>query len=471
MPKKKPEFEVRVASGTGEMVPVVDHRFDGGGWPFSFEVVGDEANTWLEYFSTECAKRGWSCSGIGELAAEQNNGTLTVRPQTGSEPLLDLVWKRKRGGALAVRARASVGSALSKQEVSDLLDKTSSNCRIQAKETFYRRGHLTYEGRAWRGEIWLSNRLRLGPPSRMGTDAVFGTRAVIVDALIDGISWSAANALFGVQLREIAAFLSVVMRSELRPPGSSETGWTWGGDSKEPEVRQLGYFEPEHLQAMPAPGLCQPVPLTQVARPILRPEVRFQNDDHQISLPHDIVDLWQKSVALPPEQRRQFIQVATLWQASLSIWRDHPSSSFTLMVAAGEALKPPTAEYRDRKIYDVIEGLLGRSQADALRSQWVRAHDTRSQHIHTGALKGWEFELHAPMSTYRDPSFRQAGDLLWVTVSAAIVEWLLRGGSTGLAPSSRSRRRGRRIMRRVGWMFGALLGGVLLGWFLNRQLG
>ena len=455
------------------MVPVVDRRFEGGVWPFSLEIPVGEADTWLEYFSTECARRGWSCSGIGQLETRENSGTINVRPQSGSDPLVDLVWERKKEGPLVIRARAAAGATLSDQEISVLLDQVTSHCRNQVTEQFFRRGHLRYDGRASRGEIWLSDRLRLGPPSVLDETAVFGPRVLIMDALIDAISWSHANAVFGVQLREVAAFLSVVMRIEVRSSPVSERGWTWAATPTgqlEPEVRQLGYVEREHPQTMPAPGLSPPLPLAQVTRPILDPTARIQTDDRQVFLPNDTVDLWHKFMALAPEQRKQFVQVSTLWQASLSLWRDYPSSSFTLMVAAGEALKPPGQEYRDRKIYHVIEALLGRPQADALRAQSIRAHELRSQHIHTGDLKGWEFELHATMSTYRDPSFRQATDLLWITVSAGIIQWLSRGGSAGLSPSGRARRR-RGFFRRLGIIALILLSGVALGWFLRQQLG
>ena len=42
------------------------------------------------------------------------------------------------------------------------------------------------------------------------------------------------------------------------------------------------------------------------------------------------------------------------------------------------------------------------------------------------------------MSSFEDPSFRQASDVLWQTTSAAIIEWLRRGGTVGmLAPRRR----------------------------------
>jgi hypothetical protein len=211
------------------------------------------------------------------------------------------------------------------------------------------------------------------------------------------------------------------------------------------------------------------MPLVSVKRPALDPNSTLQADDRQQTLPDDTIELWGKLTVLPAERRKQFVQVATMWQASLLLWREHPTSSFALMVASCEALKPPGQQYRDRNIYHVTEALLGRAQADVLRAQWIRAHEVRSEHIHTGELHGSEFEPRAFMASYNDPSFRQATTVLWQTASAAIVGWLRRDGNCPMAIPGQGKKR-RRLTRRVALTALVLSTGVVIGWVLNEIL-
>src|SRR5688572_799073 len=176
MTRKKARATVLVADGSGGTLPLQDQRFDGGTWPFSFQVPAPDADTWLEYFSTECARRKWSCSGIGQLEPKENSGTIIVRAESSPTPLIDIVWNRTRDGPLGVRVRAGDGSTLSEEQISGLLDRVTSQCHAGVREQFYRRGQLIYDGRAWRGEIWLSGALRLGPPFSHDETAVFGPR-------------------------------------------------------------------------------------------------------------------------------------------------------------------------------------------------------------------------------------------------------------------------------------------------------
>src|SRR5262245_46853565 len=86
-----------VASGSGGMMQVQDRRFQPrGDWPVRFEVAPEFADTWLRYFYAECARRGWSRGGMGQLEAKENSGSITVNTGTGSQ--LALVWERRRGG-------------------------------------------------------------------------------------------------------------------------------------------------------------------------------------------------------------------------------------------------------------------------------------------------------------------------------------------------------------------------------------
>src|SRR6202158_5211123 len=113
MPKAKPTVTVSVADGQGGMVPVQDRRFDPArDWPIQFEVPKEQADTWLEYFSAEWARRAWSSGGIRQMEARENSGSITVNVGNAETPELAVVWERKRGDALLVRARHVDGTDL-----------------------------------------------------------------------------------------------------------------------------------------------------------------------------------------------------------------------------------------------------------------------------------------------------------------------------------------------------------------------
>src|SRR5258706_12228469 len=107
MAKAKSKAIVMAADGAGGMVHVQDRRFDQGDWPIGFEVPEEQADTWLQYFSAECSKRGWSCRSIGQIEAKENSGSITVNTGGTGQPQLAVVWERKRGGPIKVRARSA----------------------------------------------------------------------------------------------------------------------------------------------------------------------------------------------------------------------------------------------------------------------------------------------------------------------------------------------------------------------------
>src|SRR5262249_52586407 len=96
MAKAKPKSTIMVAGEEGGLVQVQDRRFEHDNWPIRFEVPVEQADTWLQYFTVECAKRGWSSGGMGQLDAAENSGTLVVNPGSSSKPLITVVWERKR---------------------------------------------------------------------------------------------------------------------------------------------------------------------------------------------------------------------------------------------------------------------------------------------------------------------------------------------------------------------------------------
>jgi hypothetical protein len=458
-----------VTDGAGGLIPVADRRFEAGKWPIQFDVPKEYADTWLQYLSAECDRRGWSRSGIGQLERRENSGSLTIR--TGLADLqVEVVWERKKGGPLRIRSRSTGTTDLPIPQLRELLDQVSQRAQAGITERIYRRGQLHFDGLAWRGELWLDDALRLGPPAQQDETALWGPRVILVDSLVECLGPSDAASAFHLKLRELAAFLSAVTGRNVHLPITGRA-WTCTPHSGDCAVRHLGYFEAGHPQEMPPRGACRAVPLTVVARPdFSRRGIDGSTDE--TSLPSDIWDLWTSYCALTPDLRRQFHQAAAKWQQALSHWDDQSRLSFTLMVVACEALKPPEAHFKDHNIYHVVEALLGKPVADQLREEWFRPQDVRNAHLHAGEFRGSEFVRIMMMSSYEDPTFRQACDEMARIAQAALIEWLRRGGRFEM-PAPRRRRTLRRFVKEhvlaaLGIaMFAALVVGLVSGWLLR----
>src|SRR6266849_3249368 len=105
---------------------------------------GDHADTWLRYFDVECQRRGWSSSGIGQMEPRENSGSLTVNTGAANTAQLAVVWERKRGGVLQVRARSAGVPEFPLPGMQELFDRVNERCRSRATERVYRRWHLEY---------------------------------------------------------------------------------------------------------------------------------------------------------------------------------------------------------------------------------------------------------------------------------------------------------------------------------------
>jgi hypothetical protein len=424
MSKTKPKATILIADGAGGMARVQDRRFEAGDWPIRIDVPKEQADSWLRYFYAQIEKQGWSSSGIGQYEARENSGSITVKAG-GSE--LAVVWERKLNGPLQVRARSAGAPEFPLNEAQELFNRVNENCRSGATERIYRRYQLEYEGLPWRGEFWLDDTLRLGPPSRQNETALLGPRVVIVEALVECVGQRDASYVFDRQLAELSAFLSVMLGAAVLIPEQKRV-WTWANDVNDCDVRQLGYLERENRLEMPAHGVSRAMPL----RPIVRPDFSEEGIDgsvDEMSLPEDIANFWAAYHALTPDLHRQFLQAAAKWQEALSLRRERSTLSFVLMVVACESLKPAGTQFREYIIYDVVEALLGKASADRLREHWFRPQDVRNAHLHSGEFRGSEFVHAAIMSSYHDPTFEQARRALAPIAQAAIIEWLRRRGT------------------------------------------
>jgi hypothetical protein len=146
---------------------------------------------------------------------------------------------------LKIRARSEGAIQFPLAQAEDLIAQVNERSRTGHVERFYVRGQLCYEGLPWRGELWLSDGLRLGPPSVCDETVLLSTRIIMVDALVAGIDRVNAGSAFQVILRELSVFLSVVMRKEVRTPRNGLV-WVWTAaptQQIECDMRNLGYYE------------------------------------------------------------------------------------------------------------------------------------------------------------------------------------------------------------------------------------
>jgi len=420
MVKRKSRMEIRVADGAGGMMKVEDRRFEKGDWPISFEVpvTNEQADRWSRYLSWSCHRRGWTPSKFGQMERAENSGTIAIT--ANGKLQIEIVWEQKREGPLAVRSRRVSSADISPSDAEQFFTEVSDTCRMAATVPLCIRGSLQYEGRAWRGELWLDDRTRLAAPSLQDETATYGPRIVHIDATLDCIGEPDIVYARQQMLIEMSAFLSVVMQSAVRLLDVGRV-WTFTPDGTTSEVRSLGYLEPANPLSMPVPGTLKQVPLHGLDDP------PWSRPDNEISVRADIADLWSSYRTLSEKQRLQFLQAAAKWQEAMIHWQDRPSLSFALMAVACEALKPSDADQR-QNCYAVIEALVGKTAVDRVRQNPFPAQHVRSTHLHSGESHGSELMMIDFMRTYEDPSFREAHQEMARVTPAALVEWLKKRG-------------------------------------------
>src|SRR5260370_18902359 len=179
MRRSKPKSKIMVADGAGGLLEVVDRRFERRDWPISFQVPAVEANNWFRHLEFEFERHGWSSAGMSQLQSRENSGSLMLL-DAGAEKL-SVVWDRARGEALNIRARPT--ATLDLADAQESFRSVNERSSADTTEPQYRWGTLEYEGRAWRGEIWLGDDLRLRPPSKQYVQASRGLRVDVLDGV------------------------------------------------------------------------------------------------------------------------------------------------------------------------------------------------------------------------------------------------------------------------------------------------
>jgi hypothetical protein len=447
MAKTKSRAVITVADGRGGMVQVQDRRFEKiQDWPVLVVVPSERADTWLGYLNAACETRGWASNGIRQFEAHENSGTVNVNSGSVDRPELTIVWERRRSAELVVRACSLGPNALSNVDTEQFFDEVTANCQAGTLVETHKCWHLEFHGLPWRGEFWLDDTLRLGPPSRQSTGAVYGPRVVIVDAIVRAVHATDAQNRFQQRLRELSLFLSVVMGTAVKVTVNGPVAWTWKSGSADCEVRNLGYWELNYPTEMPSRGIVADTPL----RPVSRPDFAWRGLEDQTigeaSLPSDVKELWASFQALTPDRRQQFLQAAAKWQEAVTHWAEQDTLSVALLVVACEALKPKGRQFRNTNIYDVVNALLGATFERRLDFGWFRAQAVRNAHLHAGEFVGSELTHAAMNSTFDDPTFDQARRELAPIARETTIEWLRRGGIYSMtAPASHKKSLLRRI--------------------------
>ena len=115
----------------------------------------------MRYLNAECGRRGWSSSGIGQLEARENSGSITVSSGEPGSPELAVVWDRKRDGPINIRARSAGRLEFAITHAQELFDQITTDAGKVPQNASFGWGQLEYERLAWRGELWLDDTLRL----------------------------------------------------------------------------------------------------------------------------------------------------------------------------------------------------------------------------------------------------------------------------------------------------------------------
>lgn len=471
MTKRRSRAILMTADGAGRMVRLEDRRFEGGTWPIQFEVPEDRADTWFQYLSAECTERGWGYGTLQQVGAKENSGSTTVSKPGGGSQLV-IAWERKLHRPLRLRARSCGTSEFPLDEARELFTQVGKQSKEGDKKQFYLRGQLTYGGLVWRGELWLSDKLRLGPPSVQDETVLLSSRVIIVDALVDGIDLMNAASRFQVELQELSVFLSIALNREVSVPRGDRV-WVWkaGADGKleSCDIRTTGYVEQGARSKMPHRGEVRAISTKSIKRPDFSLRGITLGQDTELQVPADITELWQTLSELLEDKKRRFLQAGSMWQLACSLVSDQETAKFVFTVSACEALKPPEAQYRDHNVYHVVEALLGKPSADLLREEWFRPQDVRNAYLHGGEFRGSEFVPHAMMPSFQDPSFDQARRAMAVIGPAALIEWLRRNGNFNMAPFKR-RTSWKRFLREKAMILipAASIVAAILGYLLSK---
>jgi hypothetical protein len=383
----------------------------------------------MAHLHAEIEARGWSTSSFSQLHAAENSGTISVHTAPGPYPPgMDIVYERLRDAGLHLRARLSGDPPLPVDEAEEFFERIGR--RLDAGETDrgHRREFLSYDGLAWRGELWLGDNLRLGPPSKF-PEALSGRQILVVDAMIEGIGQQGISSNFQIRIHELVIFLGFVL-------GMRVVRVRWHDDWV-PEVdpdgrigdctlRSVGYSELSPVPGFPEVGIAEPVERRDVVRPGLGPPGIWA-DMRERWVPSDIEALWARFVSLPTAKREQLLRAGNAYLIAGSMWPDQRTAYATFLVVACESLKPTGKRNNRKNMYDVVRSLLGQTEADRLRQFPVPPQLVRHGLVHRGELRAGELGPMLIHDYFMNPSFDETLQELAAITRTCLIEWLRRG--------------------------------------------
>jgi hypothetical protein len=422
--------QVFVADGASGMRPVDDLRFEKGEWPIDRVVPANRAGVWMAHLHAEIEARGWNASSFSQLHAAENSGTISVHTGTGSSPPgLDIVYERLRDARLHLRARPSGEPLLPIDEAAEFLARVGERLDSGETDRGHRREFLSYDGLAWRGELWLDADLRLGPPSKF-PEALIGPQVLVVDTMIEGIGQQGITANFQIRVHELVIFLGIVLGMRLAPVRWRQE-WVpeVGADGRIDDctLRTVGYSELSPVPGFPKVGMAEPIERRDLVRPGLGPQGIWP-DMHERWVPSDIEDLWAMFVSLPSAKRDQLLRAGNAYLIAGSMWPDQRTAYATFLVVACESLKPTGKRSNRRNIHDVVRSLLGQAEADRLRQLPIPPQLVRHGLVHRGELRAGELGPMLIHDYFADPSLDETLEELAVITRACLIEWLRREG-------------------------------------------
>ena len=431
MPKQKSSAQIHVADGTGGMRQVSDLRFEAGEWPIVLVVPASQAENWMAHFSAETEERGWISSWYSQHDATENSGTLSVRAANEPSPAtIDIVWERPRGKKLQLRARLSGEPLLSLNDAREFINSVSARARAGKTLRAHRHAHLIYDGLPWRGELWLDNDNRLGPPSKH-PDTLLGPQIIIVDVMVEGIGQQGFMANSQRRLHELRVFLSFILGLKIEL-SKFEQGWVYDvnteGHITDCTLRDIGYVELSPRAGFPIRGCAPPMERRNVTRPGLGPHGIWPDMQEQW-VPADIEHLWESFLGLPFTKRDQLLQAGNAYLIAMSMWPDQRTAYAAFLVVACEALKPIGKRYDRMNVYDVIASLVSTSDAEHLRELSLHPQRVRSKHVHRGELVAGELLPMLIHNHFMDPSFDKMHRALSAISRICLIEWLRCGGT------------------------------------------
>lgn len=427
MPSEKAASQTHLTVSDGAGGPITARRrVEQTETPITVVVPPEEADSWMAHLEAEAHERGWSGGGIAQLQDVGNSGSMSFHAAATPLPFtVHVIWQRARGMELAVRTEPEPAGEQELAAAYEFVDAVRSRHAERRLHRRYTRTILTYSGLPWKGEVWLTDSIRLGPPTQYPA-ALLGPQCILVDTLSHGIGLRGSVATSQQQVDEIAIFLRIVLGISC-VLSRLEYGWRSDADpetgSMKSHIGVIGYHEEAETVEMPLRGVAPPAARRDVVRPGLGP-YGISPDMSEQWVPSDIEDLWSQFTALSPVSREQFLRAGKVLQAADALWPEHRTGYVALNVVACEALKPPGRRYDAWNAYDVIESLLGAAESNRLRRYVTHPQKIRSKHLHRGELSGGELMTAISNDWFKDPTFDTMMRDLERVSRACVIEWL-----------------------------------------------